>query len=98
MNSETDQRLEPSVNDFEILVTRVAGMYKVKFVGFPMPRDVHEAQKAVSDDYKVQRNKIADGFNKTKQQLRQIQTEVKVAERKVKAAETQLTTTAQKGT
>jgi len=83
---QKEQTLEPSVNDYEILVTRKGGKYDVKFVGFPMPQDVHEAQRAITNLYRVQRNKIAEGFNRSKQQHKQMLADAVVASRIIKAA------------
>ena len=94
---QKDKLLEPSVNDFEILVSRKAGKHEVRFVGFPMPQDVHEAQRSITLHYQAQRSKIAEGFNKSKLQHKQMQAEAVVATRVLNAAKAQLSQEKTKG-
>ena len=79
--------LHASVNDIGIEITRNGGKWDCKISGCLLPKDVHYAQKFLSDVYRGQRKKIAQNFRQSKQQMKNRLAEIEVAKRKLNTAQ-----------
>ena len=82
--AELVSALHASVNDIGITITRKSGEWKCGLSGVPLPKDIHYAQKFLSDVYRGQRKKIAQNYRQSKLQMKQRLDAVKEGERELK--------------
>lgn len=75
--------LSARVNDFKITVSRTKGVWDCEFVGFPLPKDIHNAQRRINDTYRGQRRKIAANFRQSKQAFKELEAAAEVAKRDI---------------
>ncbi len=81
MTHDITNRIE---NDFQIRVWRTGGVYGIEWIGMPIPQDIKEAQKLITDKYGYERRRLAMGFKQSKLKFKQQKDEAIVEQRKIK--------------
>lgn len=78
---------KPNTTDLQLVITLSEGRCTVDFIGCWAPRELSYAQKAIADQYRAERRKIAQGYKKSTQYMKTKTRELKEKERELKHKE-----------
>jgi len=68
----------PTINDIRIVTTRIEGVWKVEFTGFPTPKDLHQSQKYISLQYAHYRRTMLISLGKSNSDFKKKQAEIRI--------------------
>lgn len=81
------QTFRPDVDDLQLIVTLKEGRCKVEFIGCIAPRELRYMQKAISDQYRAERKKIALSYRKSTTFMKKKTQELQAKEQELKQRE-----------